>query len=105
MLLWSLRNEVKTDMAKEIRPVDVSSRPQVVALARQVKETGEPLVLMQKDQGLAILTPLANGDGPRRPRHTTTGIITKDDSLWNIVGIGRSGGQGDISENKDKYLA
>jgi antitoxin (DNA-binding transcriptional repressor) of toxin-antitoxin stability system len=92
-------------MAKEIRPVDVSNTPQILALARRVKETGEPLVLTQDDQGLAVLTPLASGDEPRRPRQKRTGIITKDDSLWNIVGIGRSGGKGDISENKHKYLA
>jgi hypothetical protein len=28
-----------------------------------------------------------------------------DDPLWDLVGIGHSGGPGDVSENKHKYLA
>jgi len=32
-------------------------------------------------------------------------MTSKDDPLWNIVGIGRSDGPGDVSENKYKYLA
>jgi excisionase family DNA binding protein len=38
--------------------------------------------------------------GPKR-----SGIFTMEDSLWNIVGIGRSDGSTDVSENKYKYLA
>lgn len=31
--------------------------------------------------------------------------LTFDDPLWKLVGIARSGGPGDVSENKHKYLA
>lgn len=42
---------------------------------------------------------------PRSSRPRKTGIVTMDDPIWNLVGMGSSTGPGDISENKHKYLA
>lgn len=91
-------------MAKEVRRVDVGSVPELLRIAQQVKETGEPCLLKQADEELAIITPMTRPSS-RTVRRRRSGIITKDDPIWNIVGMGASGGPGDISENKHKYLA
>ena len=39
---------------------------------------------------------------PSVPRGKPT---SADDPLWNLVGIGHSGGPGDVSANKHRYLA
>jgi excisionase family DNA binding protein len=48
----------------------------------------------------------SNGKPSKRPtRKRKTGILTMDDPIWGIVGMFRSDGPGDVSENKRKYLA
>ena len=91
-------------MAKELKAIDISAVPDLLRIVEQVNATGEACVLTRAEEELAVLTPVKVAERTRRPRRKT-GIITKDDSLWNIVGIGRSEGPGDISENKHKYLA
>jgi excisionase family DNA binding protein len=47
-----------------------------------------------------------NGETAKRPtRKRKTGILTADDPIWDIVGMGRSEGPTDVSQNKRKYLA
>ena len=91
-------------MAKEVRRVDVGSVPELLRIAQQVKATGEPCLLERENEELAMITPMTRPASPA-VRRRKTGIITKDDPIWNIVGMGASEGTGDISENKHKYLA
>ena len=91
-------------MAKEVRRVDVGSVPGLFQIAQQVKETGEPCLLKRDDEELAMITPMTRPVS-RAARRRKTGIITKDDPIWNIVGMGASEGPGDVSENKHRYLA
>jgi hypothetical protein len=88
-------------MPKEFEAIDVTNLPEVLALAERVSATGIPLRLVRGNEELAILQPTKN---PRR-RSLKGKPITADDPIWNIVGIGRSEGPGDISTNKHKYLA
>lgn len=92
-------------MSKELAPIDVSRTPELLSLARQVKETGERLVLKDNGEELAVIAPLPRSPLPPKGVRRKTGIVTKDDSLWNIVGIARTHGPTDVSANKQKYLA
>ncbi len=83
-----------------VKTVDVTDQPDLLRLAREVQNSHESRLLMNESEELAMLVPL---EAPRRRRKS--GIVTKKDSLWNIVGLGASEGPGDVSENKHKYLA
>ncbi len=87
-------------MAKETKHIDVSSIPELVKLAQEVRRTNEPAVLQQEREDLAMLTPIK----PVTKRSVRGKPTSVDDPLWKLVGIGHSG-RGDISENKHKYLA
>ncbi|HLY29954.1 MAG TPA: hypothetical protein VKQ36_02900 [Ktedonobacterales bacterium] len=54
---------------------------------------------VERDGNVITLRPKAKR-GKRKSRH-----FSLNDPLWDIVGIGRSGGPGDVSENKYKYVA
>jgi excisionase family DNA binding protein len=62
-------------------------------------------VRVRKEAVERFLKPI-NRKTRSRASATRRGKATSaDDPLWSIVGIGRSGGPGDVSENKRKYLA
>lgn len=86
---------------KELKPLDVANVPELLSIAENVRETGEPCVLTRDGEEIAILSPVP--EAPRRQRKT--GIVTRNDSLWNIVGIATSKGPGDVARDKHKYLA
>ena len=87
-------------MAKEPKHIDVSSIPELLKLAQEVRSTNEPAVLQQEREDLAMLTPIK----PVAKRSVRGKPTSVDDPLWKLVGIGHSG-RGDISENKHQYLA
>jgi len=87
-------------MAKETKHIDVSSIPELLKLAQEVRQTNEPAVLQQEREDLAMLTPIK----PVAKRRVRGKPTSGDDPLWKLVGIGHSG-RGDISENKHQYLA
>ena len=63
-------------------------------------------VRVRKEDIEALPTPVEPTQaGPGRGAGRRARMTSKDDPLWNIVGIGRSDGPGDVSENKYKYLA
>ncbi len=88
-------------MAKELRPLDVSDRPDVLNLAQEVADTGVGRVLRTEQGELAVVMPLAKRQ-PRRPRGRS---ITKEDGLYRLIGVGRSGSESDASERKHDILA
>lgn len=91
-------------MGRETRQFDVTKVPELLKIAQQVRDTGEPCILRREGEDLAIVAPI----GPplaKRPRVTRGKPISADDPLWKMVGIGDSGGPGDVSENTHKYLA
>ena len=87
-------------MAEELKRIDISSIPELVKLANEVRSTNEPSILQQEREDVAMLTPLK----PRARRSAKGKPTTADDPLWKLVGIGHSG-KGDVSANKHKYLA
>jgi hypothetical protein len=97
------RGSVNDTMAKPLKPIDISAVPALLRIVEEATASGEAYVLTRAGEELAVLTPVKARRARRRPRKS--GVITEDDSLWNIVGMGESEGPGDISENKHKYLA
>ena len=89
-------------MAKEKAPkrIDISSIPELLSMAQEVRSTNESRILQQESEDLAMLTPIK----PVAKRSLRGKPTSTDDPLWKLVGIGHSG-KGDISENKHKYLA
>jgi hypothetical protein len=89
-------------MAKEKEPkrIDISSIPELLSIAQDVRRTNEPRILKQENEDLAMLTPIK----PATKRSVRGKPTSSDDPLWKLIGIGHSG-KGDVSENKHKYLA
>lgn len=87
-------------MRKEVEPVQVGNLPELLRIAEEVRDTKQPRLLMHESEAVAIITPV----NPVR-RMRKSGILTKKDSFWNIVGIAQGEGPTDVSENKHKYLA
>lgn len=90
-------------MAKELKPVDVANHPELLRLAEEVRATREPRLLRRESEDLAIVTPIR----PARQRASRARVLTKDDSLFKIVGIAALSKDEptDVSTNKHKYLA
>ena len=90
-------------MAKELKPIDVSQLPELLRIAEQVRASVEACVLKRDHEELAVLSPVNRA---RTARRRKSGLIAKDDALWDIVGLaGDDKGPTDVSRNKHKYLA
>lgn len=89
-------------MAKALKTIDITNIPELLRLAEDVRTTNEPRLLRRDSEDVAIVQPVKKAGNRRVPRGKP---FTKDDPLWNIVGMARSEGPGDVSENKYKYLA
>jgi excisionase family DNA binding protein len=79
-----------------VRRYIADGRLPAVKVGRSVRVRKEVL-----DQFIKPIEPKARkGRSAARGRPTSA-----EDPIWNIVGIARSGGPGDVAENKYKYLA
>lgn len=87
-------------MAKELQSVDISHLPELLRFAEEVRKSKQPRVLRRNDEQLAMIIPL-EAVPPKRRR---TGILSRDDSLFRLIGIGRSGIPGGISWRKHEYF-
>lgn len=88
-------------MKERLDPVDIASKPDLARLVDEVSAVQKPLPLQRQGKVVALLVPAKPA---RRPRNRGK-VVSADDTIWNIIGMGRSGGLGDVSENKHKYLA
>lgn len=91
-------------MKAELLPIDIRDVPELVRIAEEVRTTGEPRLLRGESDDVAVEIRVAPKTRKRTPRVPRGKPLTRDDSLWNIVGMASSGGRGDVSENKHKYL-
>ena len=89
-------------MAKEKEPqrIDISSLPELLKLVQEVRTTNEPAVLQQESEDLALLSPVR----PASRSKTTAKPVTRDDALFQLIGIGKSGIPGGVSGKKHEYL-
>ncbi|MBI2864091.1 MAG: hypothetical protein HYX94_05965 [Chloroflexi bacterium] len=84
-----------------LKRIDINNAPDLLSLVDEVRSTNEPRILRKENEDVAIVRPM------RRPSHRRLARgqpFTKDDSIWNLMGTGRSG-VSDVSENKYKYLS
>ncbi len=91
---------------KETRRIDISeirSNPDLVRLAEEVQKTRTPCILRQDNEDIVQITPIRPPNKGRLKGRPTS----KDDSIWNIIGIADdpTDEATDVSENKKKYLA
>lgn len=85
-------------MAQERIAIDILENPDLRDLVEQVRARGTSFVLQVASEDIAVLEP------PRRPRTRKSGILTEDDRLFRLIGIGRSNVPGGISERKHEAL-
>ena len=93
-------------MAEQPRPINISAIPELARLVELVHQTREPRVVHADsgDVAVEIRVALKLQKTPKRGRKT--GILTKDDPFWDIVGMSEANERPtDVSENKYRYLA
>ncbi len=86
---------------KELKPVNVTSTPEVLHLAQEVARTRVPVMLKTDQEDLAVLMPAAK---PKQ-RSGKSRAVTREDSLFRLIGTGKSGIEGGASERKLEFLA
>ena|SRR5579875_1501575 len=85
-------------MAAEAKKIQIDRSTDIVALAEEVRNTGEDRILERGGEALARLTPI-------EIERENQGAFSPNDSIWNIVGMDISEGDSDTSANKHKYIA
>jgi len=88
-------------MAKEPQVIDISHLPELVRLAQEVRVTKKPRLLRWESEDLAVLIPVR----PKKRTPSKARPVTGDDALFRLIGIGKSGIAGGISEKKHEYFA
>jgi len=86
---------------KELKPVNVTTTPEVLRLAQEVARSGVPMMLKTDSEDLAALSPVT----PKAPARRRRTDPPARDSLLNIIGIGESAEPTDIAKHKHDYLA
>jgi hypothetical protein len=96
-------------MAKELVPIDIGDRPELLRLAEEVRSSRTPRLLTHSDRKVAILMPVEPGSATRKGSRGRDRRTSPRDPLWNIIGLGAGIGpdQGptNVAEDKYKYLA
>ena len=96
-------------MVKALATTDISHLPELVSLAEDVRQTGEPRVLMQGGQQIAVLSPVGARQRTRRHSRRHSETANPNDWLLGLIGIAADAGSPDdptdVSSNKHKYLA
>jgi hypothetical protein len=85
-------------MAREVRPedsIDVRGIPGLLHLAEEVQRSRRPRLLKRGQEELAIIQPTS----ARRPARRS-GIITREDPIYQLIGTGESNVPGGISGDK-----
>ena len=90
-------------MQKESQSMDITHIPELLRLAEEVQATKEPRVLTRDGEELVVVQP-AKAAAAKRGRIPRGKPTTPQDPIWKLVGIGKSEGLGDVSQNKYKYL-
>jgi hypothetical protein len=87
-------------MAKELDRVDISSEPEILDLAEDVRKSNQARLLTRDGEEFAVITPVRQ---PRR-RDRRTGVISGHDPFVRMAGTGDSGIPAGISGRKYDYF-
>lgn len=85
-------------------PIEITDVPDLARIAEEVRASNRSHLLMRDNEPVAEIVPLRAKHEKKARTPRRTGVLTRDDSFWSIVGIARSEGPGDVAENVDKYL-
>jgi hypothetical protein len=88
-------------MTRQSAPIDISNMPELLKLVEGLGPDQEGRVLRRDGQDVAVLIPLRRRSTPPSKAKP----VTADDPIFKLVGAGRSGIPGGISERKHEYLA
>jgi hypothetical protein len=88
-------------VAKEPKQIDISSMPELLSIAHEVRRTNEPRILQEDSEDVAVLSPVL----PKKRAKSKAQPVTTDDALFRLIGIGKSGIPGGVSGKKHEYLA
>lgn len=91
------------EVARMLRVSTVTIRRRIADGSLKAVRVGRA-VRLSSDAIDRLLRP-AEPNGAERPGALRGRPLRADDSLWDIVGMGSSGGPGDVAENVDQYLA
>lgn len=89
---------------ESMQGIDIDGVPELVALAEEVRRTNKPRVLRRGSEDVAMPAPI----GPRKVKRKRLPLgkpFTKDDPLWDLVGIGESEEPTNMAEHKHDYIA
>jgi hypothetical protein len=89
-----------TTVSTERLTLDVSHNPELLSVAREVKETGTSRVLQANGEELAEIKPVG-----KRPRLHGGKRTSANDPFWGIVGMVPAGAPDNASEHVDEILA
>lgn len=94
-------------MKTKLTPIDISNVPELLRIAEEVRTTGEPQVLRADRDDVAVEIRMEPKRRKRAPAVPRGKVFTKDDSLFNIIGIADDPTDPvtDVAANKHKYLA
>jgi hypothetical protein len=90
-------------MVREAEPIDIAEitdRDPLLRLLEDVRSNGKSRVLQRDGEDLAVLSPIPI----LRRKRIRARPLTKDDPLFRLVGVARSGIEGRVSGKKHEYL-
>ena len=87
-------------MKKELKAIEISKYPELVRIAKRVRKSGKPSILRRNGEALAVVKPMKS----RRKKASRTQPVTRDDAIFRLIGLGKSGIIGGISEKKHEYF-
>ncbi|MGH2457985.1 MAG: hypothetical protein ACRDIY_03870 [Chloroflexota bacterium] len=88
-------------MARELKHVDIDDNPDLARIAEEVRATREPRALRRDGEDLAIVVPAKL----TTKQSESAQPVTRDDPLFQLIGIGESAIPGGISGKKHEQLA
>lgn len=86
--------------ARPIQSINVSSVPELLRIAEEVRASGRPRLLRRDDEDLAMVVPAR----PARRSPSRARAVTEDDALFRLIGIGETDVPGGISARKHEFL-
>ncbi len=95
-------------MERASTTTEIGQMSELARLAHEVAESGEPRLLTENGETIAVLSPAPKPATPRkrRPRPKREGREAPEDTILSIIGMfDDPDGPTDVSTNKHKYLA
>ncbi|MGI8550621.1 MAG: hypothetical protein ACR2PL_07480 [Dehalococcoidia bacterium] len=93
-------------MAAEPQKLSVSADSELAKYFKDAEQRATPLVVDTGEETYHVSVRRFADKEPRgKKRSSRARGLTHDDSLWSVVGIGKSAEPTDVSSKKHKYLA